>query len=177
MQRMTTAAMARPRSAVRSARASLRVRAGRNARGATRSTELGEDGLDGGAQFDGAGVARGGLGLEGLVHDGVEALVEARHGARGRDEAAAGNFAREHLVEHHADGVEVGAVIHIRRALRASGAMKSGVPMATLLTVSSVVSGAVDFARPKSATFTVPRASTMMFEGLMSRWMTPCSCA
>ena len=33
------------------------------------------------------------------------------------------------------------------------------------------------FARPKSSTFTVPSARTLMFAGLRSRWMMPCSCA
>ena len=33
------------------------------------------------------------------------------------------------------------------------------------------------FANPKSSTFTVPSAATLMFAGFRSRWMTPCSCA
>ena len=33
------------------------------------------------------------------------------------------------------------------------------------------------FARPKSSTFTVPSARTLMFAGFRSRWMMPCSCA
>ena len=37
--------------------------------------------------------------------------------------------------------------------------------------------GAVALARPKSRTFTVPSARTLMFAGLRSRWMIPCSCA
>jgi len=32
-------------------------------------------------------------------------------------------------------------------------------------------------ARPKSSTFTVPSARTLMFAGFKSRWMIPCSCA
>ena len=37
--------------------------------------------------------------------------------------------------------------------------------------------GSIAFARPKSSTFTVPSARTLMFAGLRSRWMIPCSCA
>ena len=37
--------------------------------------------------------------------------------------------------------------------------------------------GSIAFARPKSSTFTVPSARTLMFAGLRSRWMMPCSCA
>jgi len=33
------------------------------------------------------------------------------------------------------------------------------------------------FASPKSSTFTVPSARTLMFAGFRSRWMNPCSCA
>ena len=37
--------------------------------------------------------------------------------------------------------------------------------------------GSIAFAKPKSSTFTVPSARTLMFAGLRSRWMIPCSCA
>ena len=37
--------------------------------------------------------------------------------------------------------------------------------------------GSIAFARPKSSTFTVPSVRTLMFAGLRSRWMIPCSCA
>jgi hypothetical protein len=37
--------------------------------------------------------------------------------------------------------------------------------------------GSIAFARPKSSTFTVPSGRTLMFAGLRSRWMIPCSCA
>ena len=37
--------------------------------------------------------------------------------------------------------------------------------------------GSIALARPKSSTFTVPSARTLMFAGLRSRWMMPCSCA
>ena len=37
--------------------------------------------------------------------------------------------------------------------------------------------GSTAFARPKSSTFTVPSLRTLMFAGLRSRWMMPCSCA
>ena len=37
--------------------------------------------------------------------------------------------------------------------------------------------GSIAFARPKSNTFTVPSARTLMLAGLRSRWMIPWSCA
>ena len=37
--------------------------------------------------------------------------------------------------------------------------------------------GSIAFASPKSSTFTVPSDRTLMFAGLRSRWMMPCSCA
>ena len=41
----------------------------------------------------------------------------------------------------------------------------------------SAPAGSIAFARPKSSTFTVPSARTLMFAGFRSRWMIPCSCA
>ena len=37
--------------------------------------------------------------------------------------------------------------------------------------------GSMALASPKSSTFTVPSGRTLMFAGLRSRWMIPCSCA
>ena len=37
--------------------------------------------------------------------------------------------------------------------------------------------GSIALARPKSSTFTVPSARTLMFAGFRSRWTMPCSCA
>ena len=37
--------------------------------------------------------------------------------------------------------------------------------------------GSIAFAKPKSSTFTVPSARTLMLAGFRSRWMMPCSCA
>jgi len=37
--------------------------------------------------------------------------------------------------------------------------------------------GSIAFARPKSSTFTVPSARTLILAGLRSRWIIPCSCA
>ena len=37
--------------------------------------------------------------------------------------------------------------------------------------------GSIAFARPKSRTFTVPSARTLILAGFRSRWMMPCSCA
>ena len=59
----------------------------------------------------------------------------------------------------------------------ASGATKSGEPMAMSLRVISALSRFTALARPKSATFTRPRASSITFEGLMSRCTMPSSCA
>jgi hypothetical protein len=40
-----------------------------------------------------------------------------------------------------------------------------------------LTAGSIAFAKPKSSTFTVPSARTLMFAGLRSRWMIPRSCA
>ena len=37
--------------------------------------------------------------------------------------------------------------------------------------------GSNAFASPKSSTLTAPSSRTLMFAGLRSRWMMPCSCA
>ena len=37
--------------------------------------------------------------------------------------------------------------------------------------------GSSAFANPKSSTFTMPSARTLMLAGFRSRWMMPCSCA
>ena len=42
---------------------------------------------------------------------------------------------------------------------------------------SDADAGSIAFASPKSSTFTVPSARTLMFAGFRSRWMIPCSCA
>ena len=42
---------------------------------------------------------------------------------------------------------------------------------------TSLPTGSIAFASPKSSTFTVPSGRTLMLAGLRSRWMMPCSCA
>lgn len=69
-----------------------------------------------------------------------------------------------------------------------SGAMYAAVPriipscvarpvMVGEFMMSVEEAGSDALAKPKSSTFTVPSARTLMFWGLMSRWMMPCSCA
>ena len=69
------------------------------------------------------------------------------------------------------------------RPRNCSGDMYPGVPTAPPSTVSrSIVSAfgkscGANFASPKSSTFSCPRGVTMMFCGLMSRWMMPAAWA
>jgi hypothetical protein len=65
-----------------------------------------------------------------------------------------------------------------------SGAMYGGLPKTAPAAVSvAVVSAAADTeprskcATPKSRIFSSPSAVSCRFEGLRSRWITPCSCA
>ena len=44
-------------------------------------------------------------------------------------------------------------------------------------TFGALPTGSIALARPKSSTFTVPSGRSLMFVGLRSRWMIPCSCA
>ena len=48
---------------------------------------------------------------------------------------------------------------------------------ASRLPRARAVAVSIAFASPKSSTFTVPSARTLMFAGFRSRWMMPCSCA
>ena len=57
-----------------------------------------------------------------------------------------------------------------------AGAVSVG-EFAMRLAALAAPAGSIAFARPKSSTFTVPSARTLMFAGLRSRWMMPCSCA
>ena len=45
------------------------------------------------------------------------------------------------------------------------------------MSVRKASAGSRALARPKSSTFTVPSGRSLMFAGLRSRWMIPCSCA
>ena len=69
----------------------------------------------GGALWPAAGLA-----LEGGEYDVVELGVDAR-GPRGRLHHASGHVAREHLVEDHAQGEQIGAVVHLARTLQLLG--------------------------------------------------------
>ena len=70
-----------------------------------------------------------------------------------------------------------------RRSPRAcSGLIYAGVPVTTPSPVAGGMrasrgSGASALARPKSSTFTVPAAVSLMLPGLRSRWTMPLSCA
>ena len=61
-------------------------------------------------------------------------------------------------------------------AVIAAGLVMVG-ELASATAASLAATGASAFARPKSSTFTVPSARTLMFAGFRSRWMIPCSCA
>ncbi len=41
--------------------------------------------------------------------------------------------------------------------------------------LSALAVGSIDFARPKSSTFTAPSGRTLIFAGFRSRWTIPCS--
>jgi hypothetical protein len=117
---------------------------------------------------------------------------------RGRLDLLARQFAGQHLVEHHAQRVNVRPMIHLarrfdllrrhvlRRAQTLPASVRTGDPSPGFATLSPSngerdgVRGSLPptiFARPKSATFTRPRRSSRMFSGLMSRWTMPWSCA
>ena len=102
--------------------------------------------------------------------------------------------ARQHLVEHDAERPDVGALVDgsalapapapCRRRCRGScpsascaGEVRVGELRATLAVALDAPAGSIAFARPKSSTFTVPSARTLMFAGFRSRWTMPCSCA
>ena len=100
--------------------------------------------------------------------------------------------ARQHLVEHDAERPDVGALVdrlaarllgrhvggraenhaHLRRRRR-----RDRRRVRETLVALDAPAGSIAFARPKSSTFTVPSARTLMFAGFRSRWMMPCSCA
>jgi len=78
------------------------------------------DGLDAGLDFGGAVEALFPLLLQRVEDDVIDARV---HGAlsRGRCEAADGQLAREHLIEDHAQRIDVRALVHILRMLQLFG--------------------------------------------------------
>src|SRR5213594_1679258 len=99
--------------------------------------------------------------------------------------------ARETLEQHHARGVEVAARVELfsrevlgRHVVRGAdrhpvlGQPLDGVPIdiPSLVNPSSFDRFA-SRAMPKSITLSTPLGSTTMFWGLMSRWITPSSCA
>jgi hypothetical protein len=69
-----------------------------------------------------------------------------------------GSGAQDHAAhrERQPDVVNVGELEHVRRRALAVARLR---------------------ARPKSSTFTVPSARSLMFAGFRSRWTMPCSCA
>ncbi len=86
---------------------------------------------------------------------------------------------------------QMSARLSTARPLACSGAMYAAVPRIMPISVIAgvvmvgdiealadiVPAGAAAFASPKSSTFTVPSARTLIFAGFRSRWMIPCSCA
>ena len=88
-------------------------------------------------------------------------------------------LAREHLVEHAAERVEIAAAVDRRSPAACSGLMYAGVPTIMPICVRSPTRSRVAaraLPMPKSATTAWPSCSRM-FSGLMSRWTTPCRCA
>ena len=106
-----------------------------------------------------------------------------------RERAAAG----EHLVEHDAEGPDVGALVdglaarllgrHVGRRAEDHAHLRRRGPSASASSARAdalpepAPAGSSALARPKSSTFTVPSARTLMFAGFRSRWTMPCSCA
>ena len=88
-----------------------------------------------------------------------------------------GGTAREHLVHHAAEGIDVGACIDVGSPIACSGLMYAAVPSAipTCVIMSDGGSaGSVPRAMPKSASSACPWGDSRMFSGFTSRWMTPC---
>ena len=87
-------------------------------------------------------------------------------------------LARHELVGEEPDRVDVDAVVGVASPASCSGAMYAGVPMAIPADVMPVIGIAAlrALATPKSVTSACDPC-VRMFAGLMSRWMTPRSCA
>ena len=105
--------------------------------------------------------------------------------------AAEQTLAAEHLEQDDAEA-QMSARLSTGRPAACSGLMYAAVPrIIPACVIAGVVivgdcdtarrplptPGSIAFASPKSSTFTVPSARTLMFAGLRSRWMMPCSCA
>ena len=98
--------------------------------------------------------------------------------------------ARQHLVQHRAKRPDVGAPIdgpalgllgrHVRGGAENHAhlrAVRGERRRVRLIRVRARDADTSALARPKSSTFTVPSALTLMLAGLRSRWTMPCSCA
>ena len=160
----------------------------------TRYVRRCDDRFHAGLEFAGLLVAPIRLLFQRTEHHLVEPHVDL-HFFRGRGEAADGQLAGEHLVEDHAQGIDVGAVVDLLRMLdllgghvlwRAHHLAGAGelcirhTPCAVghgTRSVPDTSDGRTNLARPKSAILTRPSLSNSMFSGLMSRWTTPWSWA
>ena len=78
------------------------------------------DGLHAGLDLAGAAEPLLPLLLQRVEDDLIHARVDGALG-RGRREAADRQLAGEHFVEHHAEGVDVGALVHVLRMLELLG--------------------------------------------------------
>ena len=120
----------------------------------------------------------------------IRLLAHHRREEVGGRLAPEGSLARQRLlVEHGAERPDVRALVDIfPRAC--SGLMYAAVPRIIPACVACIErvgefaafaleapAGSIALARPKSNTFTAPSARSLMFAGLRSRWMMPCSCA
>ena len=88
--------------------------------------------------------------------------------------------ARQHLVEHHARGEEVGTVVgarsaHLLRRPKPRSSIARG--RCSPAPASSALGAAAGRAMPKSRIFSLPSCVMNRFSGLMSRWTSPFSCA
>ena len=124
----------------------------------------------------------------------VDVLAEHRDEQVGHVLAVKRPPAGEHLVEHDAERPDVRALVdraalgllgrHVGRGAENHAHLRSsrasvivGELASALAAVLEAPAGSIAFARPKSSTFTVPSARTLIFAGFRSRWMMPCSCA
>ena len=93
-------------------------------------------------------------------------------------------------IQHAAERPDIGPLVHGLCRAPAPGDMYAAVPRITPASVwresapsatarsgDPVPARITALARPKSKTFTVPSGRSLIFAGLRSRWMMPCSCA
>ena len=107
------------------------------------------------------------------------------HGVAGKRGAA-----REHFVKHNAERPDVGAPVnglapgllggHVGRRAENHAGRRDVAPSWSASwrhPAAGPAAARSAFANPKSSTFTVPSARTLMLAGFRSRWTTPASCA